>query len=536
VDRWQAFVVLYASASVVALSAAVGAWRHRRTAPAAVPLTALMLGLGWWSATETAGAFLPDGLARELTVPAMIAGVGVVVAGFFWEARTLVRGAWTPSRRILLLLAVHPVVATVLAFTNPWHHVFATYQYGAGEPWLPWRPGILFWIHAAYCYAMLTWSFVVVGRGLRSSTSPLHRRQLRSILAAAVVPTIGNVITLSRGNHLIGPDLTPAFMLATALIHYYAVFRQGLLSLLPVARELVLENVSDAIFVVDIRGHVIDLNPAGVRLARRLTANLPGSLIGVQARRLLPPTRYRRALTDGEYHLEHADGVIDIDLRVNDLADRQGRPLGRVVVARDVTEINDQRRRLADVNGRLLEQLEIIDRLRGELAELAVRDELTGLYNRRHLLAQLDTELERARSDAAPLAVVLLDIDHFKSVNDRFGHAVGDLLLSATARTLDDSVRTGDTVARYGGEEFVILLPRTGIEQGLACAETLRSRCATVLVDSRTGPVSTTVSVGVAAFPDCGWTSAALLQSADEALYAAKHAGRDRVVAANLAS
>jgi diguanylate cyclase (GGDEF)-like protein len=217
---------------------------------------------------------------------------------------------------------------------------------------------------------------------------------------------------------------------------------------------------------------------------------------------------------------------------VSDLTDRHGRPLGRVVVARDVTELHEQRRRLADVNVQLREQLRIIEELRNELAEQAVRDELTGLHNRRHLLSQLERELDQARSEAVALSVILLDVDHFKQVNDRFGHAVGDRLLTATARGLSGTMRRWDTLARYGGEEFVVVLPGTGMDEALVMAEMLRARCATTTVDTRSGPVSTTVSAGVATFPECGWTAAELLASADDALYAAKRSGRDRVVCA----
>lgn len=528
-------LALYGVSAALALSAGIGAWRRRHEASAGAPLAVVMFGLSWWSVADLGQGIIPSGPARPIGNLLVIAGVGAVVAGFFCEARALVDHAWRPSRRLIVLLAIHPIAMTAIAVANPWHGLLGEFRAEAGEVWLSFRPGTLFWIHFAYCYLLLAWSFAVVVRGVRRSTAPLQRRQLRTILLAAVIPTVGNLVSVGRPGGEAGADLTPVFMIVTALIHYYAVFRQGLLRLLPVARDLVLDTVSDAVFVIDVHGAITDVNPAAERLARRIDPALPAELIGVALRRFLPSTRYRRVLTDGEYHVDHADGMTDLDLRVSDLADRNGRPLGRVVVARDITELNDQRRRLADVNGRLVEQLQIINRLRHELAELAVRDELTGLYNRRHLLAELEAELDRARSDGAPLTLVLLDIDHFKSVNDRFGHAVGDDLLTAMARALAQGVRPGDTVARVGGEEFVVLLPGVGTRQAVPYAELLRRRCSTVLVDTRDGPLSATVSLGVATFPECGRTSTALLQGADDALYQAKGSGRDRVVAARTA-
>jgi diguanylate cyclase (GGDEF)-like protein len=531
-DPWHLFLAVCAVSIGVTFSAGLGAWRQRKVVAAGAPLALVMFGIAWWAGTEVLQSVIPDGPAREWAVNLMVPGVAAVVAGFYCETRCLVDETWRPSVSTIVLLSVHPVAMTVLAITNPWHYLLFTFRYGAGAPWLPWQPGPLFWVHTAYCYVILAWCFGYLLWSLRSASTPLKRKQLKGILVAAVLPTIGNVVALSRGRGEVAPDLTPAFFVLTGLVHYYSVFRLGLLRLVPVARSMVVEHVSDAIFVMDARGLIVDLNPAGRRLARRLAPDLPNELLGLPARRLLPHSRDRRTLTPGEYHVELMDTALDLDMRISELSDRDGRATGRVVVVRDITELNEQRRRLADVNGQLVAQLQIIDTLRHELAEQAVRDELTGLHNRRHLIGQLEADLDRARSDASPLSVILLDIDHFKAVNDNFGHAIGDAMLAATARALTDCVRVGDTVARYGGEEFVIVLPRTPLHGALATAEALRQRCATVLVDSRHGPVATTVSVGVSTFPQCGWTTAELLQSADEALYTAKQCGRDRVVAA----
>jgi diguanylate cyclase (GGDEF)-like protein len=206
--------------------------------------------------------------------------------------------------------------------------------------------------------------------------------------------------------------------------------------------------------------------------------------------------------------------------------------IGRVVVVRDTTELNDKKRELTAANGRLQEQLRTIERLQADLAQQAACDDLTGLYNRRYLMRTLEGELARARETGRPLSLVLLDIDHFKDVNDRFGHAVGDELLVAIAGALSATVRPGDTVARYGGEEFVVLLPDTTQEQAWDRAQEWRMRCAAVSIRTAAGPQSATFSAGVACFPDSGTSSAALLHAADKALYQAKAEGRDRIVQA----
>ena len=530
----QPLLTLYTGSAAVALSAGLGAWRRRRDIPAARALAVVLFGLAWWATADVLQAVLPDGTARTVTLYAIYPGVAVVVAGFFFETRALVDRDWRPSRQTVVLVCIHPVLLQIVVATDHWHHLFIpSVVTGAGLAWLPHSLGPLFWLHTTYCYTVLAWCFVHLALGRRRAASPLHLRQLNAIVLAGLVPTLANAFTLSRPNADQLPDLTSCFFVVTGSIHYYAVFKLGLLRLLPVARGLVVEHVSDAIYVLDTTGRVIDLNPAGQRLARRLRPDLPTELVGLPARRLIPLSAGRRTLTDGHHQIEMPDGTIDLDLRISDLSDRRAGALGRVVVVRDVTQLNSQRRELAAVNDRLVEQLHTIDRLRHTLAEQAVRDELTGLHNRRHLMTQLEADLDRARTTGTRLALILLDIDHFKAVNDGFGHATGDHLLAATAHALAGSVRAGDTVARYGGEEFVVLLPDSSLEQGLATAEELRRRCAAVLVASHRGTISTTVSAGVAAFPHCGWTASALLQAADEAHYVAKAAGRDRDIAAS---
>ena len=172
------------------------------------------------------------------------------------------------------------------------------------------------------------------------------------------------------------------------------------------------------------------------------------------------------------------------------------------------------------------EQKQLEQRLR----ELAMQDELTGLYNRRHFEELAEAEMARVRRTGAPLSLAMIDIDHFKAVNDAFGHPVGDLALKELARAMRETLRSSDVPARLGGEEFVVLLTGTALDGAMAVTERLRERVGRSEVPADKSRVARfTVSAGVAELAP-GERIDSLLKRADEALYRAKEDGRNRTV------
>jgi len=169
-------------------------------------------------------------------------------------------------------------------------------------------------------------------------------------------------------------------------------------------------------------------------------------------------------------------------------------------------------------------------RLREALRTQSVRDALTGLYNRRYLEETLEREVRRAARAQQSLGLLMIDLDHFKSFNDTYGHDAGDAVLRETGLSLTKGVRAEDFVCRFGGEEFVVMLPTADLKAACARAERLRSTMKelTILHQGRSMGMIT-ISLGVAAFPEHGTSPKELMAAADAALYAAKRSGRDRV-------
>jgi diguanylate cyclase (GGDEF)-like protein/PAS domain S-box-containing protein len=170
-------------------------------------------------------------------------------------------------------------------------------------------------------------------------------------------------------------------------------------------------------------------------------------------------------------------------------------------------------------------------RLRENLRSQAIRDPLTGLFNRRYMEETMDRELNRVKRQRVSLGVIMMDLDHFKQYNDTFGHSAGDELLSALGTLVKSQIRGEDIACRYGGEEFLLILPGASLEVALERAEILRQAVKEMHLHYQ-GLKPTTLSLGVAVYPDHGDTGLEIIKAADAALYRAKQAGRDRVMAA----
>ena len=200
--------------------------------------------------------------------------------------------------------------------------------------------------------------------------------------------------------------------------------------------------------------------------------------------------------------------------------------------------VKARERRLLAVRTRLeetvAERTEELRRLNEQLSELAITDALTGLPNRRSILASAEEAFSLARRRKTPLSVAMIDFDHFKEINDSLGHAEGDRLLAEGAEKMVECLRTEDLVGRYGGEEFLGVFPMTGREGTFVVGERLRKAVLEVRLSAASGGTPprerASVSVGIASLIDGDQGLADLLKRADAALYEAKQAGRDRVV------
>jgi two-component system cell cycle response regulator len=241
----------------------------------------------------------------------------------------------------------------------------------------------------------------------------------------------------------------------------------------------------------------------------------------------------KRAIFDADSRLKGLASLKVIPLRAQPLRAEDPAVLGTLVLG--------SRRRDAFTPDKV-RQLEVIGQQAAESIQraslfdanerMATTDGLTGLLNHRTFQGRLDEQLLSAQRYGRKLSVILCDIDHFKSVNDTYGHPVGDQVLRGVAAILAKEARTTDLVARYGGEEFAVVMPETDTPGAMVIAERIRQRIAALVTETGQGPLQVTMSLGVATYPDDGQQKAELVERADGCLYHAKRHGRNRSVAA----
>jgi diguanylate cyclase (GGDEF)-like protein len=522
----------YATVTIPGLILCVGALgmaalaayaRRRRDFPGRPEFVRMMLAAAWWS---VAAALENFALAPESKVFwAEMAWPGIVAAPTFWAMFVWIYCRGERGVRSPLIRAVAwglPSVAWGLALSNDLHRQI--YHTATPMGTLPGAPilyehGPLFFVIVAFCYLCLLLGLLATVAAAQWAPS-IHRRRYLGLLVAAVIPCFSNVGYVSGVFYLFGFDPTPFCFLLTGGVFFWLVERGRLFSLPPVALRPLLDGLPDAVLVLDDDGTVVEANAAALPLAAVEGASPVGHpLPPALAEALAPLLERGEAEVEGELCLGLGDRSHEVRIRT---LWYDGNRLGRMLVLNDIT-----RRKEAEL--RLTEELKANQVLQERLRDRANRDLLTGLHNRNFLQEMRDSLLAEVRAGRGPLTAVMIDLDHFKELNDTWGHPVGDACLRATAHFLEDRVRHDDLIVRIGGEEILVLLPQTSARQALAGVERWRADyCARPMI-LRGQAVEVSFSAGIAesSSAEADWDQ--LILRADQALYRAKGNGRNRV-------
>jgi diguanylate cyclase (GGDEF)-like protein len=502
------FFLFAGSLSVICSSfLGVYALRRRASVPSALPFALLMLANALYSAVctlEMNAPTLADAilcLKVEYVAVSMIPVFWLLFAlGFAGDSRPL-----RPAR--FAALAIFPAIIVSLMWTNESHHLmFESLGLRDDSPLTVFSSirGPLYWVTSAYLYSLLALGTAVVVAGL-SRAAGRFRGQSLSLVAAVFLPWIGHALLLLNVSPY-GIDLTPFLMAISGAVLSLGIFKYGMLDLRPVAREMVVDAMRDGVIVLDTAGRLVDANKVALAAFPGL-ASLGEPAADALGRLGIPcsgETELELELEGRKRWYRTTAVVIEDDLRER----------GTLVLVSDVTETKE-----------LLSRLE----------RLASTDALTGVDNRRCFFEHAERELELARRRGSALSFAMMDLDHFKKVNDRHGHAAGDAALVAACDACRAALRSTDILCRYGGEEFMVILPDASPAKAMDILERVRRNIAALIVSDPASaqPFGLTVSIGLAGLDGEGGPFEDLevyIRRSDEALYRAKMEGRNRVV------
>ena len=433
--------------------------------------------------------------------------------------------------RVIALLSVVPLLTVFLCLTiNPIFTGPIWLDAGPVIPELHYSSGPYYTIHLTYTYAVMAGGFLFLLASLRGA-QPLYRRQTLFLLASSMLPMLMDV--LSELGLVRWYDPAPLMFAISGLINFWALFHLRVLDIAPIAHSLVIKHMPDLMLVVDDKGRVVDINPAALT-ALSIDS---GRAIGLPLVEVLPQWSDSIMRLHGAASVESARYEVTVaiegegrtyDLSVAPIKSGRGETAGHLLLLRDISTHSEVREAYQRANINLQEQLTHVEDLQVQLREQATRDSLTGLFNRRYLEETLHAALASARREHYPVSMIMLDIDHFKQINDTWGHDVGDRVLREVSALLKAQVRAGDIACRYGGEEFIVVLPNASPDVAYRRAEAIRKACRSMRVLEGVNTITCTVSLGVASSPMNAQTAQELTRAADGALYVAKANGRNR--------
>jgi diguanylate cyclase (GGDEF)-like protein len=501
--------VLPAIATLISGRAAVLSWRRRKTlgAMAFSLFTGCVSIWCFFSIFELIN--LADGLRITL---ARFQYFGIAYFPVFWVIFTLQYthqdARLSPS--VLKALMVLPTINLLLALTDHWHGLIwqrvtlgnsiehSNVIFKIDHGW--WFDHIL----APYQYFMFLAGVGVLVHAFFVN-SELYRRQILFLFAVAAIPLSINVPYIVADVSFYGIDLTPIGLAISGMIVQLGLYKGRIFDLSPISYRTVFINSSEAVILLDERYQIVDLNPR----AYGETSCSSGSLVGSLFESAFPcystlvtqlPVRESTQILATNIH---GDPQMK-EVKVLSLSSPGGLGVGWAIIIRDVTLEYQQQ---------------------SELKRIAYLDELTGVCNRRQLeMTAMNVLSSDAQSDW-PIALIYLDLNAFKPINDTYGHEVGDLVLKQVARCLQASVRSDDLVVRLGGDEFVVLLFRANQAGAEDTCDRIRSHLQKP-VEFHGNLLQVSASIGIACFPQDGQTLDNLLRSADQNMYQQKLASR----------
>lgn len=519
---WQTvYIIIIFFAAAISIMVAFYAWQHRAQTGSLL-FAGMMLSVAEWLITSGCVSLSRSPEQARWWVDPRFFGLTAMLAFFITFILQYSRhGKWLTRPRFFFFFSI-PIVTQLVIATNSLHHWFIKDVGFSPDGILMGINSVtyggVFWVHTIYSYSLvLVGIFLIVQMAVRSFR--LYRLQAWLLILGIIPPLLTSVIDAFLLIPGLKHPLAPIGFAVMGLCFAGAMFWHKMLEIVPVARDMVVESMSDSMIVLDIHDMVVDVNPA----ARQFLGLESSQIIGRPVEEVFHPWGVLPLHADvGKYSeseicLGSKDNEKFFDLRISPLKIHKKEQGGRIIILRDITERKHDEIKLKALQEQCYEQ--------------SIHDPLTGLYNRRFFKEVLQREAGRAMREHHPVSIAILDIDHFKRVNDTYGHEAGDMALIHLGGLLSKLTRAGDYVFRYGGEEFLIMLPETSLKSACQFAERCRLHVEQSGLDYSDQSILMTVSIGVATFLPGKNEFEAAVKAADAALYQAKTQGRNCILA-----
>lgn len=462
---------------------------------------------------------LASSTADTIFLSLKIEYLGAPLIAVFWFIFAVYYNNYSiKSKAMLALLFVVPITTIIMLYTNEYHHFhYKTFAVDASGPFPVAVTQKGWWYYVDFVYKM-----IVAFAGLAlfafsyGKASGYRRRQAKTIFIGALSLWIGNFLQ-TLGFAPYGIDIEPFILSAALPLSGFAMSRLRMFDLVPIARDKVFKTMSASVIVLDDRLRVVDFNDSAVSILPVLSDDA----VGFAVRSIFPePTSLDMAALlqneEVEIALPVAGGLRYYKASCTRVG-AAGQDSGLIVSLYDMTESKE-----------MLEKMH----------RIASLDALTQVFSRWYFMDAFQQEIECRKATGGKLTFMLLDIDHFKLINDQYGHMAGDRVLRGLTAALKDTLGRKALLGRYGGEEFSILLPGAGQDEAQALAERLRQVAAMLDISFGGAAIKVTISIGVTTtvfepgLPQNMESSQicdALVLAADSALYRAKQDGRNRV-------
>ncbi|PKF90615.1 sensor domain-containing diguanylate cyclase [Bacillus sp. BA3] len=406
-----------------------------------------------------------------------------------------------------------PFITIFMHFTNDLHHLYyKSMELRSNSPFpiIKLVGGPWFYVHSLFLFLCVMISIIILLKQVKKS-SFRFRMQISMMVAGLLIPIIANYFYIN-GLSSYGIDLGPVSMSITFIFHGAALLTFQMFNVAPIARETVFESMKEGVIVLNQQGLIVDYN----RGMRKFLPMLDEHSIGKSITSVLNGNQLLRGIIDlkqdSDFNCSINGDMVHYHIGFSPVFNKNNLSIGQIITFADVTE-------------RVL-MLE-------KMKQLASLDGLTQILNRTFFIKKSEILFDALSMEGGNVSVIMFDIDHFKNVNDTFGHEAGDAAITLVANIAKENIREGDLLGRYGGEEFIICLPNTALPAAYELADMIREKVSESIAVVNEEMISVTCSFGVTtALIDAGDRSISiktLMPRADQALYAAKKNGRNCV-------